>query len=101
MTQLSREHDRVQALLEYVRQHGRVCPKPILWNKLHMLLPTSAPPGVRRPGVPLILGAWHFTSEDDKRERLADHIRFAAATDCFDTIDAFLRELSDGDWVCE
>ena len=54
--------DRLTALLQFARMNGRVCPSPVLWDALHKLLPTSAPPGVARPGVPLIRGASPLTT---------------------------------------
>lgn len=66
---------RLSFLLEYVQANGRICPVPQRWSQLWEMLP-----GRRRvgggwnPPLPLILGAWHYTTGLEKMLRLREHI---------------------------
>lgn len=88
----------LEELLQYVKAGDRVCPMPIEWHTLWSMLPEArvsvhprpASPGIRRPlqlngsvtmalsaPKPLILSAWHYSSDDAKASRLEEHIRWA------------------------
>lgn len=66
-------------LLAIAAQDGRVCPKPHAWTALYELLPD-----VRHdtygfiPAPPLVAEFWDRTSDGDKRERLREHLLWAA-----------------------
>lgn len=87
-------------LLQYVRENGRICPKPPIWSDLWNMLP-----GRRRvgsgwyPPAPLILAAWYETSDDEKVERLAFHIRYAYENAAIAEVNNFLRNLGEESWV--
>jgi hypothetical protein len=87
------------ALLEFARSDGRVCPMPDYWNRLWEMLPRLEPGGNRGwdAPVPLILGGW-CASDSAKRERLIEHIQFAARHGVLDAVDRYLRELPDRAW---
>lgn len=89
----------LRELLAYVRADGRVCPKPVYWDKLFRLLPnrqhTSA--GYVPPN-PLILGGWWASTDSDKRERLAVHIRWASEHGVLSEISSFIMSLSPDQW---
>ena len=90
----------LDALLEYVRQEGRVCPMPQRWNELWEMLP-----GRRRvgngwePGLPLILAAWWDTPALAKMLRLEAHIHHAETHGVLAEVDRFLRSLAREDWA--
>lgn len=87
-------------LLGYVRQNGRVCPNPQLWNELWSKLPGKKQMGSGwMPPAPLILAAWHMTSDDEKASRLAEHIQYAHQHGFLDEVDRFLRSLAEDLWV--
>jgi hypothetical protein len=61
--------------------HGRVSPQPQKWNELWELLPDRRRQGAGwEPPLPLILAAWHDSSDAEKRERLRLHLRWARST---------------------
>jgi hypothetical protein len=92
--------EKTSALLEYVKENSRVCPKPDNWNKLWEMLPNRKRKGGGwNPPLPLILAAWWETSDDEKRDRLAMHIRHAGKHGALEEIDAFLRVLPSDQWV--
>lgn len=90
----------LDALLDYVRSEHRVCPMPDKWDAVWQSLP-----GVRRVGAgwepppPLILGGWWASSNGEKRERLALHLRYAAEHGVLDRVGRFLMALGPDDWL--
>jgi hypothetical protein len=66
---------KLVALLAYAKANGRVCPAPAAWHSFWELLPREKG---REAPVPLILGAWHFTDAEQKREVLREQIEYAA-----------------------
>lgn len=88
------------ALLEYVKGGDRVCPMPVQWSELWQMLPGRQRRGsVWEPPPPLIVGEWFTTPSFAKRERLAEHIRWADAHGALAEVDRFLRALTEGDWA--
>jgi hypothetical protein len=80
----------------------RVCPQPQQWNKLWELLPDRRRQGEGwEPPLPLILAAWHHTSDAEKRERLRVHLRWAAAHGALDKVANFISSLKPEDWHTE
>ena len=89
-------------LLAFVRANGRVCPQPNKWSELWQMLPQRQRVGSGwQPPSPLILAAWWEASDEQKRDRLANHIQYAAEHSFLMEIDQFLRQLSDGEWSCK
>jgi hypothetical protein len=86
--------EQLSALLAFVQADERVCPRPIEWNQFWQSLP-----GAQRtehgftPAAPLILAAWHGSSDHQKADRLREHIMWAAAHGALDEADQFLRQL--------
>ena len=74
-----------------------MCPVPKRWSDLYQLLPAARGSDPKCP-VPLILDAWHHTSDREKQDRLELHIRWAAERGGLDEAYAFLRQLSETDW---
>lgn len=91
--------DRMDALIEYIQDGGRVCPMPKKWMEMYDLLGARTPTGgLRKPGVPLILAAWWDSSPSEKRQRLIEHLRYAAAAGRLDAVASYLRSLPETDW---
>jgi hypothetical protein len=90
----------LDALLAYVQENGRVCPRPMRWNEMYQLLPDSVRPasGGREPALPLILGAWNFASNLEKIIRLREHIEYASEKGVLAEVDKFLRALPEVEW---
>lgn len=87
------------SLLDVCHQNGRVCPTPDRWNKLYDLLPETRRVGNGwEPALPLILGAWHHSSDLVKALRLEEHVRWADQHGALDKVAGFLRELGENEW---
>jgi hypothetical protein len=89
----------LQHLLAYCAEHGRVCPVPQQWLRLWDVLPNKRLGGAGwEPSLPLILGAWWEASDEEKQERLAVHLRWAAEHDALGQVEQFLRSLPKTEW---
>lgn len=91
--------ETAEALIQYCREKGRVCPQPKLWQQMWEMLPNKKQVGASwQPAVPLILAAWDETPALPKMVRLADHIEWAEAHAALEKVAAFLRNLSEEEW---
>lgn len=89
-------------LVEYCRLSDRVCPLPMPWNELWEMLPNRRREGLNwSPDMPLILGAWWPSSPQDKRQRLFEHLEWAAERGELGRVDRFIRGLRREDWFHE
>lgn len=89
----------IESLIAYCRENRRVCPMPQVWNELWETLPERHRVGDSwEPPLPLILGAWHFASNLEKRLRLEEHIQWAEQHGSLVEVDQFLRSLPESDW---
>lgn len=89
-------------ILQYVKAESRVCPVPDKWTELWELLPDRKKHGAGwDPPMPLILAAWHHTSDAEKRGRLALHIKYAADHGVLNQVESMLTGLSPDQWVYE
>jgi hypothetical protein len=87
------------ALLEYVKSEGRICPMPPEWNTLWEMLPDRKRSGGGwEPSAPLILAAW-YSPALFKQLRLAEHIRYATEHDALEQVDTYLRSLTNDQWL--
>lgn len=78
---------------------GRICPMPPKWNELWDLLPERRQIGNGwEPSPPLILAAWHHSSDQEKHKRFLLHLRWAADHGALDTAIHFLESLPPTDW---
>ena len=92
----------LKPILEWVQAEGRVCPQPLLWNKLWEMLPgRHRVGGGWAPAAPLILAAWWATSDCEKRQRFLEHIQYANEHGVLDEVADYLRALSPDDWHFE
>ncbi len=94
-------HTLPEVLAEATKM-GRVCPKPEHWNRLWSLLPNRRRLGAGwEPPLPLILGAWGHTTDEEKRERFHGHIQWADSSDSLESIAQFIFRLNPDDWHIE
>ncbi len=93
--------DKFKALGEYIQSDDRACPMPNYWNELWKMLPNRRQKenGGWDPSLPLILAAWWDTTAEQKRERLIEHVKYAANNDMLDKVDKFLRGLIPDQWA--
>lgn len=76
-------------LIAHGYRDGRVCPKPRAWSALYNKLPATRRLGNGwEPPLPLILGAWHFSSDDDKAARFHLHLQHAESNGALSTVQA-------------
>jgi hypothetical protein len=91
--------DNAQSLTSYSRAHQRVCPQAKHWQTLWEKLPHRHQiDGRWKPSPPLILAAWYYTSNDEKMERLAEHLEWAERHGGIVAVAEFLRNLNETDW---
>ncbi len=89
-----------ESLWECCTSNKRVCPMPMKWNDLYQMLNDTKQVGAGyEPSIPLILGAWGNTSDEDKLNRLRIHIKWASDHNQLDEIGKYLRSLSEEDWA--
>lgn len=63
-------------LLEAIDRGILICPNPKYWDQSYKLLKRKIGNEAKEV-VPLILAAWHASSDDDKSERLKAQIKLA------------------------
>ncbi len=92
----------MEDLLKYAKQDRRVCPQPQKWNELWKMLPGKVQKGAGwKPPLPLILAAWWNTSDEQKRQRLEEHIRYATDKGALEQVEQFLKGLNQNEWHYE
>jgi len=92
----------IEELMAEASKDGRVCPQPIIWNRLWALLPDRRRIGTRwEPPPPLILAAWWETSDGDKRDRFHSHLRWASEHGAIEPIANLLSNMKPEDWHTE
>ena len=90
---------KLESLLEFIKSEERVCPEPRWWHELWEMLPREGKPGSGpAPGLPLILGGWHYSNDLMKMIRILDHVEWAASQGVLAEVDAFLRGLPEEEW---
>lgn len=93
------ENELEDELLLFVQDNNRVCPVPPEWNKLFQLLPGSTDTDKVDKPYPLILNAWWYSSDNDKRNRLKDQIHWAKEHNGLIEITDYLLTLTESDWM--
>lgn len=92
----------VDEIINQYEMNGRICPQPLKWKKMWELLRNKERKGNRwKPPLPLILQAWHFTSDFEKKIRLIEHLKWAVEQNQLNEIIEFLSELDENDWYHE
>jgi hypothetical protein len=93
------KEENTESLYVYSSDKGRVCPLADKWQELWGMLPGRRQVGGSwEPPLPLILGAWNYTSNSEKLLRLNEHIRWADKHGMINEVGAYLRSLPDSDW---
>ena len=83
-------------------EDGRVCPQPQAWSELSKLLIQYAHKHtLPKPPVPLILAAWHETSDAMKRQRLKEQMHWSCKYDVIENVYTFLTNLEEKEWFRE
>lgn len=91
--------EKLEALFEYAKADGRICPMPDYWNQLWEMLPDKKRVGMGwEQSLPLILAAWWDTPLLSKIVRFDGHIRYAAEHGALDEVDDYLRGLKPEQW---
>ena len=85
-------------VLEFASSDGRICPNASEWDRLYRMLPVESESGTPGPHLPLILSGWAFSSDQQKRQRFHEHIRFADECGILDQIERYLRALPERSW---
>jgi hypothetical protein len=90
---------KLKDLLSFCSKNNRVCPHPLEWDSLWIMIRDRKRQGMRwAPSRPLILAAWWESSVQEKRDRLIEHIRWAYEHEIFDKVERFIRKLSEEQW---
>ena len=96
---MTSDSHNLTSLPAYVQAERRICPQPLQWKALWEMLPGKQRDGGGwKPALPLILGAWWYTSDAEKRLRLREHIEYAAQHGVLAAVDSFLRGLAQEQW---
>lgn len=87
---------RLQELIDYSVSNNRVCPMPDKWHRLWKLLVKDGDKSIL--SLPLILGAWYETSDEEKRIRLHEHLLYSEKVGMLDEAELFLHQLNETHW---
>ena len=86
--------DDFESIKVFLKENRFVCPLPIEWNEIYQLI------GQPKIGLPLILSAWHHTSNNDKRIRFLEHVLHASRDrEIMKKLSIYLENLKDEDWL--
>jgi hypothetical protein len=92
----------LKEILAEASKDKRVCPRPHHWNRIWgILLNRKQKGGAGKPPVPLILGAWWDSSNEEKRKRFHEHIRWAERHGALSIIGDLIFSLAPEDWHTE
>jgi hypothetical protein len=93
------KNDKLNSLLRYICEDGRICPQQNKWHELWEMLPDkNGGGGYWHPPLPLIFDQWDITSDHEKMLRLKYHITYAAQKDLLDIVEKFIKSLTEDDW---
>lgn len=82
----------------HVFKENRVCPKPIFWNDINEIAISNCINGSEHPPIPLILGGWFYSSDEEKAHRLWTLISWSYQNKTSTLIWAYLIRLKNQDW---
>jgi hypothetical protein len=86
-------------LMAEVCKERRVCPQPMVWNRLWELLPDRRRVGLGwEPPLPLILAAWWEASDHEKRGRFHSHLRWASEHGAIEPVVNLISNMKPEDW---
>lgn len=89
----------VSAIIHGDFENSRVCLNPQKWDEFYEIIKTKInfSPDEKFP-APLILAAWHFTSDKEKFERFHEQLRIVADKGYIRQIKVILDNYSEDDW---
>ena len=85
----------VDAVMLEARRNNRVCPKPLVWQRLYDWLPNKAP---QLAQVPASRADWDRLSALEMRSRLREHLEWAALHGVLQKVHDALRKLPEDRW---
>jgi hypothetical protein len=85
----------VEDVMLEARRNNRVCPKPLIWQRLFEFLPNKP---ADLPKVPGTRAEWDALPPLHKRSRLREHIEWAAAAGVLPKVHAALQALPEERW---
>lgn len=83
----------VKRFIALIKNNSYICPNPMVWNDFYLKF--NANGDLLKP---LILGAWHHTSDTDKINRLKEQLEAISIGQDKQEAFAFLEKLPDSDW---
>jgi len=87
----------VDDVIAFARRHNRVCPRPLLWSALYVLLEGDHYSDLRPPPTQGFL--WSTLSNVQRRLHFRDHIEWAARHGKLEAMAKYLASLAEPDWV--
>jgi hypothetical protein len=84
-------------VLVLARRGNRVCPRPLLWSALYVLLEGDHYADLRPP--PVQGGMWTKFSNLQRRLLFREHIEWAASHGKLDELARYIDSLAEPDWV--
>jgi nitroreductase len=89
-------------LMAEASKDRRVCPQPMIWNRLWDLLLDRRRVGMGwEPPLPLILAAWWVASDSQKRSRFHEHLRWASEHGAIEFVANLITNMTPDDWHTE
>jgi hypothetical protein len=82
-------------VLQLARRNNRVCPKPLVWQRLFDWLPNK---GAQLPQVPATRAEWEQMPALEKSRRLREHIEWAAMQGVLQKVHDGLKALPEERW---
>jgi hypothetical protein len=84
-------------VIAFARSGNRVCPRPMLWSALYVLLEGDRYADLRPPPVPPWL--WATLSNLQRRLHFREHIEWADRHGKLDELARYVASLAEPDWV--
>lgn len=79
--------------VEDIMIEGRICLRPMKWNKFYELVQEKHPD--RELPKPLILAGWNFSNDAEKRNRFRMHLEIGIAAG---VAEDFFEKVLEEDW---
>jgi hypothetical protein len=90
--------EKMDLLFGFVDSRNYICPNPNKWIELQKFMESNNQTNNDRFPPPLILGAWGFTEDWEKRIRLKEQMHWAEKAGLLDLMDNYLKHLEPSDW---
>lgn len=86
-------NDLIKKYLERINDKKKVCPNPMVWNEFYNKFCDS-----NKIPKPLILSAWHNTTDDEKFKRFELQLNTIENLSSLNEAFMYLENLVDSDW---